>query len=174
MIRTRSKFKASIIIVLLMSMMLLGLMACSEQAPDEIVYQSEESEPYSPPSTPNESARSTNIEPSPNAPDTGSSSDSDSNVTQDLSSFDIRGTWKSVGDYGFGQAQPGAVIRFSDGECNLYSPRDTYAIYEDGGNIKLDATGLLGGTSSFRVVIVNNDNIELHTGSNVTLLRRVG
>jgi hypothetical protein len=93
----------------------------------------------------------------------------------DLSSFDIRGTWKSIGETGTGQAQPGAIVNFSDHECNLYSPRDTYALYMDGGKLKLDATGLLGGTPSFTVTVIDNDNIVLDPGSShETTLRRVG
>jgi hypothetical protein len=93
----------------------------------------------------------------------------------DLSSFDIKGTWKSVGETGTGQAQPGAIVHFSDSECNLYSPRDTYALYMDEGKLKLDTTGLLGGTPSFTVTVVDNDNIVLDPGSSHgTTLRRVG
>ncbi|MDR1953846.1 MAG: hypothetical protein LBQ21_05145 [Clostridiales Family XIII bacterium] len=87
--------------------------------------------------------------------------------------FVIEGKWKSVGDVGVGQAQPGAIIQFTGTECNLYSPRDTYAFYKEGDGYRVDATGLLGGTLSCKVVIVDKDNIELHTGSSVTLLRRV-
>jgi hypothetical protein len=84
------------------------------------------------------------------------------------------GKWKSTGEEGVGQAQPGAIIQFTETECNLYSPRDTYAFYKDGDSYRVDATGLLGGTLSCNVVIIDNDNIELHTSSNVTLLKRVG
>jgi hypothetical protein len=88
--------------------------------------------------------------------------------------FSIIGKWKSVGEEGVGQAQPGAIIIFSENECNLYSPRDTYALYKDGNTLKLDATGLLGGTLNCRVIVVDNDHVELHTGVNVTYLQRVG
>ena len=88
--------------------------------------------------------------------------------------FSIVGKWKSVGDEGVGQAQPGAIIVFTENECNLYSPRDTYALYKEGNTLRLDATGLLGGTLQCQVVVVDNDHIELHTGSTVTYLQRVG
>jgi hypothetical protein len=80
------------------------------------------------------------------------------------SSFDIEGTWRSVGDTGWGQAQPGAVIQFSDGKANLYSPSDTYAFYKEDDVYKLDVTGVLGGGGSFVVNIIDNDNIELLRG----------
>jgi hypothetical protein len=116
------------------------------------------------------------------SPDDAGDSDVDTDDTDassggdlDLSSFDIKGTWKSVGETGTGQAQPGAIVNFSDHECNLYSPRDTYALHVDGGKLKLDATGLLGGTPSFTVTVVDNDNIVLDSGSShETTLRRVG
>jgi hypothetical protein len=74
-----------------------------------------------------------------------------------------------------GQARPGAVIHFADYECNLYSPKDTYAFYRDGDQFRVDATGLLGGTLSCTVVVTDNDNIVLDPGSShETVLRRVG
>jgi|GEM_PF-2220302 len=92
-------------------------------------------------------------------------------------SFEIRGTWKSVGSTGWGQAQPGAIILFAEGQANLYSPQDTYAFYKDTSGYRLDVTGLLGGSSSFRVTIVDNDNIELYSGSGssaMVVLKRLG
>ena len=92
----------------------------------------------------------------------------------DFSSFDIRGTWKNIGTTGTGQAQPGAIIYFADFECSLYSPRDTYAFYKDEYGYRIDATGLLGGTLSYRVVIVDNDNIILDPDTSYeTILWRV-
>lgn len=88
--------------------------------------------------------------------------------------FSIVGKWKSIGVEGVGQAQPGAIIIFTENECNLFSPRDKYALYWDGSTRRLDATGLLGGTLKCVVVVVDNDNIELHTGAIVTNLKRVG
>ena len=58
-----------------------------------------------------------------------------------MSGFSIVGTWKSVGAEGWGQAQPGSVIQFGNGQANLYSPRDTYALYKDGDVYKLTVTG---------------------------------
>lgn len=77
-------------------------------------------------------------------------------------SFDIKGTWKSVGESGWGQAQPGAVVVFGDGQANLYSPADRYAFYKDGDDYRLDVTGLLGGNHSFVVKVVDKNNIELY------------
>lgn len=92
-------------------------------------------------------------------------------------SFSIEGTWKSIGDTGWGQAQPGALVQFSDGQANLYSPQDTYAFGKDGDDYVLEVTGLLGGTSRFLVTVVDKDNIELRTGADSApsvTLKRVG
>lgn len=91
--------------------------------------------------------------------------------------FSIQGTWKSVGTVGWGQAQPGAMVQFGDGQANLYSPRDTYAISKDGADYRLEVTGLLGGTSSFTVKVVDSNNIELYRGDDsepAVVLKRVG
>jgi hypothetical protein len=108
---------------------------------------------------------------------TGTSSVSGSagqDANSHIEGFSILGKWKSTGEEGVGQAQPGAIIAFSENECNLYSPQDTYALYEDGGTLRLDATGLLGGTLQCSVIVVDNDHIELRAGSIVTYLQRVG
>jgi len=93
------------------------------------------------------------------------------------SSFSIQGTWKSIGDSGWGQAQPGAIVRFTDSQASLYSPQDTYALTKSGDNYLLDVTGMLGGGGSFMVKVIDNDNIELYSGSSSTptvKLMRVG
>ena len=89
--------------------------------------------------------------------------------------FDIKGTWKSVGDVGWGQAQPGAVIVFDGTNANLFSPMDTYAFYEDdNGDYRIDLTGLLGSNPSLGVNVIDNDNIELLSGGGVVAtLQRV-
>ncbi|MBX6751894.1 MAG: hypothetical protein IRY85_19915 [Micromonosporaceae bacterium] len=91
-------------------------------------------------------------------------------------SFDIKGTWKSVGESGWGQAQPGAIVQFGDGQANLYSPADRYAFYKDGDDYRLDVTGLIGGNFSFVVKVVDKNKIELYQGSGgepVVVLTRV-
>lgn len=90
------------------------------------------------------------------------------------SSFIIEGKWKSVGTYGFGQAQPGAIVTFDGVHCNLYSPSDTYAFYKSGDTFVLDCTGVLSGTEKFTVKIVDDNNIDLYSGGLVTELTRVG
>jgi len=82
--------------------------------------------------------------------------------------FNIQGTWKSVGETGWGQAQPGAIVRFGNGQANLFSPQDTYALYQDSGSYKLEVTGILGGTTSFRVEVISRNKIELYIGANGT------
>lgn len=84
-------------------------------------------------------------------------------------SFDIIGKWKSVGDDGFGQAQPGAIVIFDGSRCNFFSPSDTYAFYKDGDRYVLDITGALGGSMSQTVNIIDENNIEVAGAS----LRRI-
>lgn len=89
------------------------------------------------------------------------------------SSFKIEGKWKSVGSYGFGQAQPGAIVSFDGVHCNLYSPADTYAFYKSGESFLLDCTSVLSGTVSFTVKIIDDRHIDLYNGGYVTELSRV-
>ena len=86
--------------------------------------------------------------------------------------FEIEGKWKSVGSYGFGQAQPGSIISFDGTHCNLFSPMDTYALTKNGDAYTLDVTSLLGDTLSFSVEVVNKDNVRLTLGGNTTELQR--
>ena len=89
------------------------------------------------------------------------------------SSFCIVGTWRNVGEDTDGQAQRGAIIVFSEANVNLFSPLDTYAFYEVSGGYRLDVTGLLGGTLTYKVNIVNNNTIELSRtvgGREITLI----
>lgn len=91
-----------------------------------------------------------------------------------VSDFAIEGKWKSVGAYGFGQAQPGAIVIFDGTHCNFYSPSDTYALYQEDGKWRLDCTDFLfANTVSFTVEITDNDNIYVYYGSDATELRRV-
>lgn len=76
-------------------------------------------------------------------------------------SYDITGKWKSVGSSGVGQAQPGAIIVFDGNNCNFYSPNDTYAFYLDGNRYVLDITSSLGESLSFKVNIIDDDNIDI-------------
>jgi len=72
-------------------------------------------------------------------------------------SFSIVGTWQVVGNQGFGQAQPGAIVMFNGTQCNIYSPQDTY-MYSNG---KISGTGLLGGNWSFLVNYKDDNDIDL-------------
>ncbi len=93
---------------------------------------------------------------------------------QNVSNFDIRGKWKNVGTYTFGQVQSGAIVVFDGKNCNVYSPQDTYAFYKDGDSYTLDCTSLLfSETLSFKVKIVDKDNIHIYYGSNYLELKRV-
>ena len=85
-----------------------------------------------------------------------------------------KGTWKSVGSYGFGQAQPGAIVTFDGTHCNFFSPYDTYAFYQDNGQWRLDCTSFLfSETLSFQVEIIDVDLINIYYGSTCTELRRI-
>ncbi len=88
--------------------------------------------------------------------------------------FSIEGKWKNVGSATFGQVQQGSIVIFDGKNCNVYSPKDTYAFYKDGKQYRLDCTGLLFAENlSFTVKVVDKNNIELDTGSNVLKLKRV-
>lgn len=89
--------------------------------------------------------------------------------------FSIEGKWKNVGSTTFGQVQQGSIVAFDGKNCNVFSPKDTYAFYKDGKQYKLDCTGLLFSENlSFTVKVVDKDNIEIDTGSGVLKLKRVG
>ncbi len=65
-------------------------------------------------------------------------------------------------------------MTFDGVHCNLYSPSDTYAFYKSGDKFVLDCTGVLSGTETFTVKIVDDNNIDLYSGGYVTELTRVG
>lgn len=93
---------------------------------------------------------------------------------QTISNFSIVGKWKSVGSYGFGQAQPGAIVVFNGTNCNFYSPQDTYAFYRNGDNYELDCTSFMStDTVSFTVKTVDENNIDVLHGGYTTELMRV-
>ena len=101
------------------------------------------------------------------------SSDQATKTYVNLSDFSIEGKWKNVGTYTFGQVQSGAIVSFDGTNCNVFSPRDTYALYKDGNDYRLDTTSLLGDTLSFTVNIVDKDNIDVYYGTNYLELKRV-
>lgn len=91
-----------------------------------------------------------------------------------MNNFSIKGKWKSVGEYGFGQAQPGAIIVFDGNNCNLFSPRDTYALTKGQTDYTLDCTSsFTADTVSFTVKIIDKNNIDLCRGEYITELKRV-
>lgn len=88
--------------------------------------------------------------------------------------FSIEGKWKSVGNTGFGQAQPGSIVNFNGTNCNFFSPSDTYAFYKSGSSYILDVTSMLTSQNlSCKVNIIDNNNIEITYGSTVTKLKRM-
>ena len=108
------------------------------------------------------------------APADNAPTQSESSV-EAVSSFSIVGTWKSSGESGFGQAQPGAIVVFDGANCNFFSPMDTYAFYMEDGVYRLDLTSFLFADNlSFTVKIIDENQIEVNTGSSPTILKRVG
>ena len=93
---------------------------------------------------------------------------------ESMEDFYIEGKWKSVGSEGFGQAQPGAIVVFDGNHCNFFSPQDTYAFYNDGGQYILDCTSFMSTDSlTFAVTVADNDKIEIGYGDTITQLKRV-
>ena len=96
------------------------------------------------------------------------------NKPMPVEDFDITGSWKSVGDSGFGQAQPGTIVTFDGEHCNFYSPNDTYSIYQKGEKIVLECSSMIFSEKlKFDVVIKDDDNIEIKYGSTTTKLKRL-
>lgn len=92
-----------------------------------------------------------------------------------ISDFTIEGKWKSTGEYGFGQAQPGAIVVFDGNNCNFYSPKDTYAFYPDGDGYTLDVTSFQSTDSqSFLVKTIDENHIDVMAGGETTELTRIG
>lgn len=84
------------------------------------------------------------------------------------------GVWQSIGESGFGQAQPGAIVTFDADTCNFYSPNDTYELYQQDGRIILECTSyIFSETLTFDVDVIDDDNIVISYGSTVTTLSRV-
>ena len=97
-------------------------------------------------------------------------------LDEDTEDFSITGTWKSVGSYGFGQAQPGALVTFGDNHCNFYSPNDTYTFSYENDIGTLECTNWLykDDVLTFTVKILDNDNITItHGKAYTTILKRV-
>jgi|GEM_PF-2742889 len=90
--------------------------------------------------------------------------------------FSIEGKWKNVGSTTYGQIQAGAIVSFNGSKCNVVSPSDTYAFYENGSGdgYTLDVTTLLfSQTLSFNVTVEDNDHISLENGGTVIQLERI-
>ncbi len=127
-----------------------------------------------------EAKKAGNEDGSENGGDSGSAGDTgnaggggSSSASQD---FSIVGTWKSVGAYGFGQAQPGATVTFDGTHCNFYSPDDTYEFYQLNGRWLLQTKNVLwGDVLSFDVEVLDNDHINvIYNAGSVTELERIG
>lgn len=101
-------------------------------------------------------------------------------IIKHIEHFDIVGEWLSVGDYGFGQAQPGHTTTFDGTHCNFYSPEDTYTFTEEDDHYILETENILWkDVLQFRVDTVSNDRIIIRRineegvlVSNTTVLQR--
>ena len=89
------------------------------------------------------------------------------------SKFSIEGKWKNTGTATYNQIQSGSIIVFNGNECNVLSPRDTYALSKEGDKYRLDLTALLGGDVSLYINVVDNDHIELDTPQGLVTLTRL-
>lgn len=95
-------------------------------------------------------------------------------VDDQVEDITIEGKWKATGEHTWGIVSPGSIVIFNGQETNIFSPKDTYAFYEDGGKLRLDLTGALGGNASFTIKVVDDSTIELTSGGEPKLvLRRV-
>lgn len=86
------------------------------------------------------------------------------------------GSWKSVGSYGIGVAQPGASVIFDGDHVGLVSPWDTYRFYKVNGEWKLTCqTAVFSDDLFFEVKIIDENHVNLiHNKNYVTELERVG
>lgn len=102
-----------------------------------------------------------------------SSSSGGSTSTNSQPAFEIEGKWVNTGEDTFGQIQKNSVIVFDGNYCNVYSPKDTYAFYKENGAYKLNITGLLGGSDSFTVEVIDEDHISFspNSSTNIKLTR---
>ena len=89
----------------------------------------------------------------------------------DGSEFELEGDWVSVGENGFGQAQPGEVVSFDGKHCNFFSPYDEYVFYQNEEGCFLECTSLgFKETITFPVEIIDSDYIAIYYGDLVTEL----
>jgi len=78
------------------------------------------------------------------------------------SSFDLTGTWDSVGDTSWTQTYPGAQVTFSDGSADLGVYKGDYRLYREGDVSTLQIRTFSHGQVFYRVVVVDDDTIELY------------
>jgi len=86
--------------------------------------------------------------------------------------FSIEGKWKQTGANEGWSSENGRIIVFDGTNCNLMSPRDTYALYTENGSYRLGITTALGANAgTYTVKVIDNDHIEI---GDVFVLQRVG
>jgi hypothetical protein len=161
-------------------LLLLGMCGCGGRVAD-VQSSSAESQQRSQTETstgggnaPQESQTETPVVPTPQAevPSSSGGTGGGSSYTGD---FVIEGKWKNISETGIGQAQPGAIIVFDGANCNLISPRDTYAFYKNGSDYRLDWTTMLGSSGAQTIHVVDRDHMEIYNGADVVIeFQRVG
>lgn len=71
-------------------------------------------------------------------------------------------------------AQPSSLVSFDGINCNIYSPKDTYAFYRKKEKLILECTSILTrDTIPFKGEILDEDAVHLHSGEHVTELYRL-
>ena len=115
-----------------------------------------------------------------NLSESGSSDAMSSQVTEKVSKdyiipkkFSLEGKWKNVGGGVYGMMQKGSIVTFNGAYCNAISPSDSYAYYKDDDGYRLDVTDLMGQNFTFRIMIVDDNNIDLVRGDYIVELTRV-
>lgn len=65
-------------------------------------------------------------------------------------------------------------MAFGRTNYNFFSPKDTYALYQDGDTYKLGVTSyLFAGTLTFTLNTIDKDHIVITSGQTMTELKRV-
>ncbi|MBP5159567.1 MAG: hypothetical protein ILP10_04645 [Lachnospiraceae bacterium] len=100
--------------------------------------------------------------------------DADSKHYKEDADISLVGVWQSVGEEGFGQAQPGAIVTFEADTCNFFSPSDTYELYmKDGKTILACTSYIFAETLEFTVKMDGENKVTIKGSGVTTILRRV-
>jgi len=100
-------------------------------------------------------------------------------TTVGIDDFSIFGSWQQVeGNPGWAVVNGRTVVFNTSFESNIFSPRDIFSLSDGGSDyFWLHVTGLLGGDISYRVVVIDSNNIEVFEGRQTSItfsFRRLG